>query len=92
MRISAVVSSSIILILVGTLHFTLSKYESCLHKVSILNEAKDNPLARVVTSEQAVNIVNTLNKSGASVADLDMVKTKLTSSNVSKTQGGLNSN
>ena len=55
-----------ILVLMFTQHYTMSKLEKSLNKLKILKEANENPLARVVTSQQAVEIINALKSSETS--------------------------
>jgi hypothetical protein len=49
-----------IVVLVSTLQYVLSKYTDSLAKVSVLEEANSDPNTRVVTSQQALQIVNSL--------------------------------
>ena len=49
-----------IVVLVSTLQYVLSKYTGSLAKVSVLEEANSDPNTRVVTSQQALQIVNSL--------------------------------
>ena len=51
LKLSAVLSSAMILILVGTQHYTMSYLEKSMNKLKILKDANENPMARVVTSE-----------------------------------------
>lgn len=49
-----------IVVLVSTLQYVLSKYTDSLAKVSVLEEANSDPNTRVVTSQQALQIINSL--------------------------------
>ena len=65
LKLSAIISGAMIAVLVGTLHYTLSQFDKQVRKLSIMNEACNNPNARVVTSEQALDIVKSLKAGGA---------------------------
>lgn len=49
-----------IVVLVSTLQYVLSKYTASLTKVTVLEEANNDPNTRVVTSQQALQIVKSL--------------------------------
>ncbi len=49
-----------IVVLVSTLQYVLSQYTDSLAKVSVLEEANSDPNTRVVTSQQALQIINSL--------------------------------
>ena len=51
LRVSTFVSASMIVVLVSTLQYVLSKYTASLNKVTVLEEANNDPNTRVVTSE-----------------------------------------
>ena len=54
LKVGTIVSASMIVVLVSTLQYVLSKYTASLNKVTVLEEANNDPNTRVVTSEQAV--------------------------------------
>ena len=54
LRVSTFVSASMIVVLVSTLQYVLSKYTASLTKFTVLEEANNDPNTRVVTSQQAV--------------------------------------
>ena len=49
-----------IVVLVSTLQYVLSKYTDSLAKVLVLEESNSDPNTRVVTSQQDIQIVNSL--------------------------------
>ena len=82
-----------ILIIISTLHYTLSHFEKSINKLTILRRANENPNARVVTSEEAVLIINSLKSSGADSTQLESVTNRLSGPKTAKTsiQGGMSS-
>jgi hypothetical protein len=54
LKVGTMVSASMIVVLVSTLQYLLSKYTASLNKVTVLEEANSDPNTRVVTSEQAL--------------------------------------
>jgi hypothetical protein len=64
-----------------------------MNKVTILKRANDNPNARVITSEEAVLIINSLQASGADSTQLESVTQRLSAPKNAKTsiQGGMSS-
>jgi hypothetical protein len=54
LKVGTMVSASMIVVLVSTLQYLLSKYTATLNKVTVLEEANVDPNTRVVTSEQAL--------------------------------------
>jgi hypothetical protein len=66
-----------ILLLVGTQHYSMSYLEKSMKKLQILKDANENPMARVVNSQQAVDIINALKSSGAKESELFKVTQKL---------------
>jgi len=54
LRVGTIVSASMIVVLVSTLQYVLSKYTASLNKVTVLEEANNDPNTRVVSSEQAL--------------------------------------
>jgi hypothetical protein len=54
LKVGTIVSASMIVVLVSTLQYLLSKYTATLNKVTVLEEANSDPNTRVVTSEQAL--------------------------------------
>ena len=90
MKLSAIVSSSMILIMISTLHYTLSHFEKSMNKLTILKRANENPNARVVTSEEAVLIINSLKSSGGDSTQLESVAHRLSAPKTA-IQGGMSS-
>jgi predicted esterase len=82
-----------ILIMISTLHYTLSHFEKSMNKVTILKRANENPNARVVTSEEAVLIINSLKSSGTDSTQLESVTHRLSAPKIAKIsiQGGMSS-
>ncbi len=82
-----------ILIMISTLQYTLSHFEKSMNKVTILKRANENPNARVVTSEEAVHIINSLKSSGTDSTQIESVTHRLSAPTNAKTsiQGGMSS-
>ena len=64
-----------------------------MNKVTILKRANENPNARVVTSEEAVQIINSLQSSGADSTQIESVTHRLSAPKnaVTSIQGGMSS-
>lgn len=60
LKLCSYLSATMIVVLVSTLQYTLSKYEAALNKLTVLEEANNDPNTRVVTSQQAIDLVKSL--------------------------------